>query len=160
MAASLAALFQVALVVLFGAPKGLGCLNPGDDGLIFETIFRNKLGDFVLRLGELLWRMEEDGGAVLRTLVGALAVEGGGVVEGKKSVQKLIVANLGGVKINLDHLGMACGVGADILVAGALKGTALIADGSGGDAGKGGESSFNSPEAACAESRFLCAHVS
>jgi hypothetical protein len=84
MAACLAALFQVALVVLLGAPEGLGGLDLGDDALGLEAAFGGELLDLGASLRLLLGRVEEDGRAVLRAPVRALAVEGGGVVEGKK----------------------------------------------------------------------------
>src|ERR1035437_8493816 len=115
-AACLAALFQVALVVFFGAPEGLGGLHFRHNSLGFETAFGGKLRDFGARLCFLFWRVKEDCRAVLCAPVRALAVEGGGVVEGKERVQQLFVSALCGVKVQFDHLRVAGLVGADVLV--------------------------------------------
>ncbi len=50
------------------------------------------------RLRLLLGRVVEDGRAVLRAPVRALAIERGGVVQGKESVQELLVADVAGSK--------------------------------------------------------------
>jgi len=73
-AACLTALFQVALVVLLGAPEGLGRLDFRDDLLRLEAAFGGELFDFGARVRLLLLRVEEDSRAVLRAPVRALAV--------------------------------------------------------------------------------------
>jgi len=158
MAACLAALFQVALVVFFRAPEGLRGLNPGYNALRLEAAFGGELFDLCLGLLLLFRGVEEDGGAILRAPVRALAVEGRGVVQGKEGVQKLLVADLRGVEVELDHLGMACSVSAYIFVVGPLQLAALIADGGCGYAGDGGEGGFHAPETSGSESCFFCAH--
>ena len=117
-AACLAALFQIALVVLFGAPEGLRRLDFCDDALGLEAAFGGELLDLGAGLRLLLRRVEEDGRAVLRAPVRALAVEGGGIVQGEEGVEQLLVADLGGVEFQLDHFGVAGLVGADVPVGG------------------------------------------
>ena len=99
--------------------------------------------------------MEEDGRAVLCAPVRALAVEGGGVVESEEGVQKLLEADLRGVEVHLDHLGVAGLVGADILVAGPLQRTALIADGRRRHAGDGRKGRLDSPKTSRSEGCFF-----
>ena len=89
MTACLAALRQVLLVVLFGAPEGLGRLDFGDDALGLEAPFGGKPLNLGAGLRLLLRGVEEDGRAVLRAPVRALAVEGGGVVESEEGVKEL-----------------------------------------------------------------------
>lgn len=159
MAGSLATFFQIALVVVLGAPEGLCGLDLSDNGVRFETIFGEKLDDFGLSLGLLVGGVKEDGGAVLGAVVGTLAIEGGGVVQNEESVEELLVADQGGIEVKFDNLGVAGLVGADILIGRALKRAALVSNSGGDDAGNGCESGFDSPEAAGAEGGFLCAHI-
>src|SRR5690606_1929457 len=55
----------------------------------------------------LLGVMEEDGGAVLGALIGALPVEGGGVVNGEEHGEQVPVADHRRVKGDLYHLRVA-----------------------------------------------------
>ena len=103
-------------MVVLGAPEGLGGFDLGDNPLGFEFAFGGELVDLGVGLRLLLRRMEEDGGAVLRAPVRALAVEGGRVVEIEKRVQQLLEADLLGIEIEFDDLGVAGLVGADVLV--------------------------------------------
>jgi hypothetical protein len=77
----------------------------------------------------------------------------------ERSVEKLLVADLGGVEVEFDHLGVAGLVGADVLVAGPLQLTALIADGGRRHAGNGRKGRFNSPETAGSKGCFFNAHA-
>jgi hypothetical protein len=115
-AACLAALLQIALVILLGPPEGLRRLNLGHNALGLEAALGGKLLDFGASLRLLLRRVEEDGRAILRAPVRTLAVDGGGVVKSEKSVQQLLVADLGRVKVYLYHLSVACFVCAYILI--------------------------------------------
>ena len=146
-------------MVVLGAPEGLGGLDLSDNGVRFEAIFGEELRDFGLSLGLLVGGVKEDGGAVLGAVVGPLAIEGGGVVENEESVEELLVADQGGIEVKFDNLGVAGLVGAYILIRRALERAALVADSGGSDTGNGGESGFDSPEAAGTEGGFLCAHV-
>src|ERR1017187_5989689 len=159
-AACLAALFQVALVVFFSAPEGLGGLDLRHNSLRFEAALGGELGDFGTRLRFLLGRVKKDGGTVLCAPVRALAVEGGGVVEGKERIQQLFVRDNRRIEFEFDHLCVAGLVGADVFVGGSFKLAAFIAHGSGGDAGNGGKGGFNSPKTASAECCFFYAHDS
>ena len=108
-------------MVFLCPPEGLGRLDLGDDALGFVPALDRKLLNLGASLGLLLRRVEEDGRAILRAPVRALAVEGSGVVECKKRVQELLKADLRGVEIYLDDLGVAGLVGANVLVAGLLQ---------------------------------------
>ena len=79
-------------------------------------------------------------------------------MEGEEEVEELVEADLGGVEVEFDHFGVAGLVGADVLVAGAVKLAALIADGGGGYAGDGGKGRFDAPETAGSEGCFFNTH--
>jgi len=158
-AACLAALGQVALVVLFGGPKGLCRRNHGDDGFGREAALGGELLDLGAGLRSLLRGVEEDGGAVLRAPVRTLAVEGGGVMEGKEGVQQLLVADLRGVEVEFDDLGVAGLIGANIPVGGLGQRAALITNGHCPNAGNGREGRFDSPKTAGCKGCLLIAHA-
>ena len=61
-------------------------------------------------------------------------------------------------EVELDDLGVAGLVGADILVSGLLLRAALIADGRRRHAGDGREGRFDSPKTSCCEGSLLLAH--
>src|ERR1700683_1001505 len=105
-----AALFQILLVIVLGGIER----DRGDDlrgnwfGVtmrFFERFFRG------LRLGLLLRRVVEDGGAVLRAPVRALAVELRGVVILPENFQQVGVANLRGIEFHFYRLGVAGTIG-------------------------------------------------
>ncbi len=91
--------------------------------------------DFSLGLLLLLGGVEEDGGAILRAPVRSLAVWRGGVVEVEKGVKDLVVADLFWIEVQLDYLGVASLIGADVFVGGLVELASLVADGRGRDAG-------------------------
>src|ERR1035437_1007452 len=159
MAACLAALFEVALMIILCAPEGLRGLDLCNDRLRFEAALSGKLLNLRAGLRLLLGRMVEDGRAVLRAPVWALAVEGGGIVKGKEGIEQLLEAHLGGVEVHLDHLGMTGLVGADILVAGPLQRSALIAYGRRRYAGNGRKNRLDSPETSGSKGCFFLTHV-
>ncbi len=158
MAVREAAFFQIALVILFGAPEGLRRLDLGDDSLRPETALRRELLDLGARLRFLFRGMEKDGRAVLCPPVWPLAVQRRRVVKVEERIQELFVAHFRGLELQFDDLGMAGLVGANILVTWSLERAALVSDGRALHARNGPESCFNSPEAAGRECRFLCTH--
>ncbi len=159
MAAGLAALFQILLVVLFGAPEGLGGLDFGDDALWCEMARSGELLDLGLGLRFLLGSVKEDGGAILRAPVGSLTVECGGVVKFEESVEQFLIADFFGIEVKLDDFGMAGLVGTDVFVGGLVELASLITDGGGGDAGDRGEGGFDTPETTCSKCRFFDGHI-
>lgn len=93
---------EVQLVILLSGPPLAGGRDLGDDaslpplGIGFcRDVARNLL---------LLGVVEVDGGAVLGASVGALGVEGRGVVHGVEELEELCVRDLGGVKDDLSSL--------------------------------------------------------
>src|SRR5277367_195073 len=83
-----AALLEILLVILLGLPEGLGGDDLGDDRLP-ELLLRGQLLDHLLRRRFLFGRVKEDRTAVLRSPIGALAVELGGVVEFEEGLYDL-----------------------------------------------------------------------
>ena len=98
--------------------------------------------------------MEVDGRAVLAADVRALAVPLRGVVRAPKQVEQRVVGDLRWVELDLDRLGVAGRVGADVVVGGVLGMPAGLADAGAGDAGDLAEGRLDAPEAAGCECRF------
>src|SRR5450759_1161188 len=101
-----AALFQVLLVILLGAPEPRGRRDLGDD----RALVPSALLLFLLRgpCGRLLLGcLEEDGGPVLLAHVRPLAVQGRRVVVLPEDVQEPLVLYLRRVVLDLHGLGMA-----------------------------------------------------
>src|SRR5208282_6564963 len=114
-----AALFQILLVVVLRGKERHGGNDLGDDRLgvavrLLDRFFRG------LRRGLLGRRVEEDGGAILRAPVRALAVELRGIVVLPENFEQVGVANLGGIEINFYGLGVAGAIGANFFVRGAV----------------------------------------
>src|SRR5205823_11939399 len=103
-------------------------------------------------------RVEEDRRPVLVADVPALAVLLGRVVVLPEGAQQLVVADLVGVELDLDRLGMTGRVRADLLVGGIVSVAACVSDGRGDDAGQSPERRLYAPEATGRECGFLC-HV-
>ena len=72
---------------------------------------------------------DEDRGAVLAAEVPALPVAAGRVVDGPERAQQIAVADDRRVKPHLDRLGVAGGVGADLLIRWGADRAAGVADG-------------------------------
>lgn len=95
---------EVELVVLLGGPPLAGGRNLGDD-LAVPPLLVGLGGDLARDLF-LLGVVVVDGGAVLRAGVGALGVEGRGVVELVEELEELAVGDLLGVKDDLGGFGV------------------------------------------------------
>ena len=103
----------------------------------------------------MLGRSGEDGGAVLGADIVALAVEGGGIVDGEEDVQQVGVRDAGRVEGDLHDLGMTGATGADLLVAGVGGGAAGITGDDIRDANHLVEDGFEAPEAAAGKDGCL-----
>src|SRR5271154_4276523 len=158
MAADHAALFEVALVVLLGLPEGLGGEDLGGDGGA-EAAGGVEFGDLCAGLTGLLVGVGEDDGAILRSPIGTLAVDLGGIVEGKEGIEQAFVADAGGVEEELDHLGVAGAVGTDLFVGGMLERSPFVADGGVQNSRHLAETGFHAPETSCAKRCFFSCHV-
>ena len=93
----------------------------------------------------------EDGGAVLGAHVVALAVEGGGVVNGEEDVQDIGVGDLRGVEGDAHDFRVTSAAGTHLLVGGIDVGTAGVTGDDIGDAGDLVEDGFEAPEASAGE---------
>src|ERR1019366_6306892 len=131
---------------LLGAPEGLCRFHPGDNPLGFEASIGRKLFDFGLGLRFLLWRVEEDGRAVLRAPIWPLAVQRGGIVKRKERVQQLIKAHLLRVEVQFHHFRVSGLVRAHVLVGGLLQRAALIASRRGLDSRERSKRRLYAPE--------------
>ncbi len=145
---------EVLLVVILGGEEGLEGQHLGDDRVRPEAFIR-KFVDDGIGGGGLFGQGGEDGGAVLRAHVAALAVEGGGVVDGEEDVQDIGVGDLRGVEGDAHHLGVPGVPGAHLLVGGVGGVAAGIAGDDIGDASHLVEDGFEAPETAAGERRRL-----
>src|ERR1700676_1266960 len=118
---------EVVLVVVLGGVEGLEGDDLRDDGLrinFCSVELRDiSFGDFLLPLVRI-----ENGRAVLRAVIRALAIELSGIVpDGKKDHENLAVGNLGWIEDDFHGFGVAGFAGADISVMGGLCRAAGIA---------------------------------
>ncbi len=98
---------EVVLVFLLG---GIELSKRGEfrhDG-VRPNLRRIQFIDDRLRDAMLSFMMIEDDGTVLRADVGALAVRGSGIMDGKKDVEQRPVRKRGRIKGDLNHLCMSC----------------------------------------------------
>jgi uncharacterized protein len=102
--------------------------------------------------------MEEDRRAVLVADVGSLPVQRGRVVIIPEDFEQFVIADDLGVKGDLDHLGMAGAIRADVFIGGVVQLPAGITDLRGLDARQTPERGFDAPKTACTECGLL--HVS
>ncbi len=109
----------VVLVVVFAGVEGFERGALGDDGA-GEDFGGGELRDVGFGDALLVGGVEEDGGAVGGAFVGALAVEGGGVVDGEEDAEKLAVGDAGGVEDDFYGLGVVGGFGGDLVVGGGV----------------------------------------
>src|SRR5260221_705023 len=135
MAGSEAAFLEILLMIVLGAIEGLGRLDRGDDRPA-EALrrFEPSLG----RLGGCLLqrRVEEDRRAVLRPDIGALAVQGRRVMVLPEDVEELLIARSGRIALDLDDLGMAGFVAAQVTISWVYRHAARICGSGWNDAGE------------------------
>ena len=109
------------------------------------------MGDVGFGDSLLIGGTEEDGGAVGGSDVGALAVEGGGVVDGEEDAEELAVGDARGVEDDLDGFGVVGGFGGDLVVGGGAGFSTGVAGGGFEDSLDALEDGLRSPEAASGE---------
>src|SRR5437879_7142055 len=127
-AVRLAALFQIALVIFFGAPEFRRRLDPRDDRTIeFPTFANLSLRHF--GGSSLFRRMIKDYRAILRPHIGALSIQCSRIVVRPKNIQELIVIDLRWIEFQLDDLGVSGLIAANIFVARVFFVPARIPDG-------------------------------
>src|SRR5579872_6498845 len=126
-AAGQAALFQILLVILFRWIKRDRGYDLGRNGLgvtvrFFQRLLRSQ------RFFLLLGGMKEDGGAILRAPVGALAVHLGRVVILPKYLQQIGITDFRRIELDFDSFSVARAVGANFLIGRVLGMAADVAD--------------------------------
>src|SRR5690606_9769566 len=98
----------------------------------------------------------DDGGAVLRSDVGALTVLQGRIGDDREQyLQKLVIADDRWIVRDSHHLGMVGHSGGDEVILGALRGAAVVSGYCAGHALGMAENRFNTPEAAACKDRRL-----
>ena len=140
----------VVLVVVLGAVEGFEGNDLGDDAVL-PGVGGVELCDVGFGDALLVVVGVEDGGAVGGAGVGALAVEGGGVVDGEEDAEELAVGEARGIVDDFDGFGVVGGLGADVVVVGGVGGAAGVAGGGGEDALDALEDGLRAPEAAAGE---------
>src|SRR5450432_1059858 len=133
------------LVVRLGNPECAGRLQLGGNGLhqVLLLCVPARIGE-----GELLVAEGENGRAVLRAPVGALAVAAGGVVRRPEDFEEVAIRDFLWVELDEYRLGVARPVRAHHLVAGVGDVSAGVTDGGGHNAGDLPEAVLDAPEAA------------
>src|SRR5882724_809522 len=101
-----AALFQIALVILFGGIEFAGGSDFRRDRAL-EFLAGFKIGPGFFRCGFLLRRMRENRGAVLFAEVGPLAVHLCWIVQLPEDVDQRFVLHFFRIEFDLDHFGVA-----------------------------------------------------
>src|SRR6516165_960969 len=99
--------------------------------------------------------MIEDRRAILRADIHSLSVERGRVVRGKEDVEDVAERNVGRIEGNLQHLSMASGAGADLLVGRLGYAAAAVARFDPLHAAQLLEDCFQAPEAAASQRGLL-----
>lgn len=143
---------EVLLVVILGGVEGLEREDLRHHRVRPELLGFELTDDFQ-RCRLLFGQGGEDGGAVLRADIIALAVEGGGVVNGEEDVQKVGVRDLGGVEGDAHHLSVTGMPGTHLLVSGIDVGAAGITGDDIRDADDLVVNGFEAPEAAAGKNR-------
>ena len=142
--------FEIILMVILGAVEDIQRGDFGDDG-VGPQVGGVEFGADGLRRFLLRLIVIEDGRAVLRADVVALAVGGGGVVDGEEDFQYLAEGDDAGVESDLDDFGVAGAFAADLLVGGVGHVAASVAGDDGLYADEVVVDGFQAPEAAAAK---------
>src|SRR6267154_704193 len=152
MAGRRATLFQIALMILLAYVEraGRGYLR-GDRLAELAAGLQCSFRFFRGRL--LLWRMEEDRGAVLRAEVRALAVHLRRVVHLPESVKQLLIGQRRWIESNLHDFGMPGFIGADIFIRGIFSVAAAVPDDGVNNSRNAAECCFDPPKASCSKGR-------
>jgi hypothetical protein len=151
-------LLVVILVALLGAIEGIERFDLGHD-IVVVGVAGIEFGDERLGLFLLVVAVREDRRAVLRAHIRSLPVELGRVVNGEKHLEQVAVADLVGVVLDLDDLGMACVAGTDLSVRRIGHVAAGVAGDSRLDTGELLERGLDTPETAATERRRLGCHT-
>jgi hypothetical protein len=146
MAASHSALFEVTLVVFFGAVEGSGRGDFRRDGT------RELLAGLESQLGRLCGRLlfrrvRENRAAVLFAKIGSLAIYLGRIVHMPERVDQRFIADLVRIECDSNHFGMSSLVRADVLVRGIACVPVAVAYLGLGHAGNHTKFRLDSPEA-------------
>lgn len=139
---------EVVPVVVLGGVEFLEGNDLGDNGIV--PLF---LGFFLGGFGEgfFLVVVVEDDGAILCTAIIALLIQSGGIVGGPEEIDNFLVADFGGIVVDLNDLGVAGGLGADFLIGRVFLMTACESADDPGDAVLHLELRFGTPETTAAQ---------
>src|ERR1017187_2075656 len=102
--------------------------------------------------------MIKNGGAILRTDVRSLSIQGCWIVVRPENVEKLLVTDLNRIELYFNNLRVAGFIRAHIFVTRIFFRTTGIANSSRRDTLQVPESLFHPPKTARAKRRFLCRH--
>src|ERR1700683_5214618 len=147
MACANALLLKIFLVVFLGTIE-LRCGYDLRDDRPLEDARLSERRHCLARFGYLCGVVEENSRAILRAVIGPLAIELRGVVALEENRQQLLVGNLVWIEFDLDRFGVAGRIRAHFLVRRILGVAADIADGRRGDALHLPERVLDAPETA------------
>src|SRR5882762_8945758 len=99
----------------------------------------------------LLWRMEEDRGAVLRAEVRALAVHLRRVVHLPESIEQLLIGQCRWIESDLHDFGMPGFIGADVFIGRVFCVAAAVPDDCVNNSRNAAECCFDPPKASCSK---------
>jgi hypothetical protein len=97
---------KVFLVVVFGKKEVCRWLQGGDNWT-WPGARRVEFGNHLFGFMMLVFRGVEDHRAILRAHVVALAVQRGGIMNGKENFEQVAIAQLARIESDPHHLGMA-----------------------------------------------------
>ena len=103
--------------------------------------------------------MIKNHGAILRSNIGALPVQCSRVMIRPEDVQKFVIADLRGIKLDFHHLGVSALVGANIVIRRILLCSSRIPDAGGYNTFQVAESFLHAPETTRTERSFLRLHT-
>jgi hypothetical protein len=142
-----AALFKIALMVFLGAVKRAGRGNlRGDRPRESLAGIESGFGFFGDRF--LLGRVCEDCRAVLRAIIGTLAIHLRWIVHVPEGVNQGFITDLSRVEGHLNNLGVAGVIGANVFIGRVLRMAVAVADGGVNNSRDHAKLDFDSPEAA------------
>src|SRR5581483_11047549 len=144
-------------MIILGRPE-LGRRDDLGDDRTWPLLLRTRFG--ALRGVALLFIVVENRGAILRSAIVALLIDGRRIVQAEKMIEDLVEGDLRRIEFDLQRLGVAGAAGLHIFVGRLRKSAAGVTDGRVDHTGQLAEQLLDTPEASACECRcfgHLCA---
>ena len=146
---------MIVLVIFLRLVELSGLLDGGHDLAAEESLGLGNLLDEPSRFLRLQLIFDEDGRPILRTHVGALAVELGGIVEFEEPLHQILVADFLGVEGHADGFRVPGLTGTDVAVRGVGRAAAHVPGHGMNHAGYLLKAILDAPEAAAGKVRGM-----